>query len=68
MKKFEILLKITVENDTVRVEVDDANKSLPVLPPFDGPLSITIDATKDDTYSSTTWHGSEETWYTCYKE
>jgi hypothetical protein len=68
MKKFELTLKITVVDDTVKVEIDTPNESLPAAPPFDGPLSITIDATKDTSYSTSSWHGSEEMWYTSYKE
>jgi hypothetical protein len=68
MKKFEILLKITVMDDAVKVEVDNPNKPLSIMPPFDGPLSVTIDTTNSNTCSNTTWHGSEEMWYTSYKE
>lgn len=67
-KTIELLLKVTVEDEQVTVEVDHAQKSLPVLPPYDGPLSVTVDLKSSDTYSTTTWHGAEEMWYTSYKE
>lgn len=67
-KTIEFRLLITVEDDAVSVEIANTDDDLPVMPEYTGPLngSVTI---KDDTYvSSTTWHGSEEMWYTNYKE
>lgn len=67
-KTIELLLKITVDNEQVTVEVDHAHRSLPVLPDYDGPLTVSVDLKASDTYTTTTWHGSEEMWYTSYKE
>lgn len=67
-KTIELLLKVTVEGDKVTVEVDNPNKPLPVMPPYEGPLSVTVDLKPSNTTYSTTWNGSEEMWYSDYKE
>lgn len=68
-KTIELVLKITVDNDQVLVEVDQLEKPLSVMPPYDGPLSVSVNLSADtNTYTTTTWHGSEEMWYSSYKE
>jgi hypothetical protein len=69
---FELKLLVTVDGDNVTVEVADQNETRPAsTTEWKGMLNNTIDV-NDNTYTtrntSVAWHGSEEMWYTTYKE
>lgn len=68
-KTFEFKLVLTIENDTISAEVMNLDEEVPTIPEYEGPLSVTVDISN---YTSTTtsvpYHGSEEMWYTTYKE
>ena len=71
-KTFELKLLVTVEGDSITVELANENEATPTsTTDFKGVLNHTIDV-DDTTYTtrntSVAWHGSEEMWYTTYKE
>lgn len=68
-KVFDFNLRVIVEEDRVTVELDNISDDLPVMPIYAGGTSASIAIDDDSVYTSdTTWHGSEEMWYTTYKE
>jgi hypothetical protein len=67
-KKLEFKLSITVDDDYVSVELGDLDDNLPATADYNQTLSTSI-SIKDTTYvTGSTWHGSEEMWYTTYKK
>jgi hypothetical protein len=68
-KTLEFKLLVTIENDTLSVEVTNVDDDLPVMPDYKGSLNVSVNVDNENTYNtSSTWHGSEEMWYTTYKE
>lgn len=68
-KTMEFILRVTVDEEKVVVEMEQLDNDLPVMPVYDTPTSMSVELSGDDDYITTTsWHGSEEMWYTYYKE
>lgn len=67
-RRIEFKLVISIEDDGVYLDIEDSDEKPAVVPKYTTPLSMSVAVDPTMYESDIAYHGSEEMWYTTYKE